>query len=164
MLRIIVIANMLITVIGELPIQGQQRYRSQESGTLLRVVHQPKMQPMSTKIFYYIPKNSGDIEVTKNRNEESELLINERFVENAMKRNNGNLKVDNEGMAEISNNKQVGFYYIYHPNGLLQKVEYINKNNEEQMSMSTSVRYQTVEPIKGPIYTYDPQTLIYRQI
>ncbi|KAJ8931450.1 hypothetical protein NQ314_015636 [Rhamnusium bicolor] len=57
-----------------------------------------------------------------------------------------------------------GEYYIYHPNGALQRVVYSTKDDVKNMAYSAQLRYQTVEPINGPIYTYDPETYIFRRV
>ncbi|XP_060524830.1 uncharacterized protein LOC132701142 [Cylas formicarius] len=56
------------------------------------------------------------------------------------------------------------FYYIYHPNGLLQKVSYSTKDDQRRMEFSAKLTYENVEPISGPVYTYDPQTYVLRQL
>lgn len=57
-----------------------------------------------------------------------------------------------------------GTYYLYHPDGLLQKIVYTTKADVQNMGFSAQLKSQNVEPIKDPIYTYDPQTLLLRQI
>lgn len=57
-----------------------------------------------------------------------------------------------------------GIYYIYHPNGYLQKVVFSRKNDIQNMIYKARIQYQDVEPIRDPIYTYDPQTLSFKEI
>lgn len=57
-----------------------------------------------------------------------------------------------------------GVYYIYHPSGALQRVVYATKDDVKNMEYSAKLRYQNVEPIRGPIYTYDPQTYVFTKI
>lgn len=57
-----------------------------------------------------------------------------------------------------------GSYYIYHPNGVLQKVSYISNNDERKMSFDVKLKYENVNPIRGPVYTYDPQTQVLQRI
>lgn len=57
-----------------------------------------------------------------------------------------------------------GVYYVYHPEGLLQRVMYSSRNDERNMEYSAKLNYQNVEPIKGPIYTYDPETFAFQRI
>lgn len=55
---------------------------------------------------------------------------------------------------------QQGTYYIYHPSGLLQRIVYATKSDVQNMGFSAQLRYQDVEPIRDPIYTYDPNTYV----
>lgn len=57
-----------------------------------------------------------------------------------------------------------GAYYLYHPDGLLQRIVYTTKADVQNMGFSAQLKYQDVQPIKDPIYTYDPETLLLRQI
>ncbi|XP_066248783.1 uncharacterized protein [Euwallacea similis] len=59
-------------------------------------------------------------------------------------------------------NPSGGFYYIYHPSGALQKVSYLTSTGRN--SLDVKLKYQQVEPIRGPVYTYDPQTLVLQQV
>ncbi|ERL95326.1 hypothetical protein D910_12592 [Dendroctonus ponderosae] len=58
----------------------------------------------------------------------------------------------------------VGIYYIYHPSGLLQKVSYLTKDDVKQMLFSAKLKYENVEPVAGPVYTYDPTTFVFKKI
>lgn len=57
-----------------------------------------------------------------------------------------------------------GVYYVYHPQGLLQRVVYSTQDDNKNMEFSAKLKYENVEPIKGPIYTYDPQTFAVQRI
>lgn len=57
-----------------------------------------------------------------------------------------------------------GVYYIYHPEGLLQRVSYSTKDDEKNMEYTTKLKYHNVEPIKGPIYTYDPKSFAFQRV
>lgn len=59
---------------------------------------------------------------------------------------------------------QQGVYYIYHPTGLLQKIAYSTTSDVENMGYTAQLKYQDVEPIKDPIYTYDPNTFVVKQL
>lgn len=145
----------------------QQRGSQKGSGALLRVVEQPSAAsvPSASRVFYYIPTN---VDVPKNSydniQEPSVVSRNQQLIKKTMNMIAENLKSGGEINEEAKQNEEFGFYHIYHPNGVLQRVEYANKKEDDKMMFSTSVRYRNVEPIKGPIYTYDPQTLIFRQI
>lgn len=168
MLKITVFVALIVTVYSAPQYQQeqQQQFRSPETGKLLRVVGNEGTQtnPTVSKIFYYVPANVDVSQERAAKNQKiSTLPTDPNFLENTMKIIEDKEKADLEVKGKLVNNEQVGVYYIYHPNGVLQKVEYLTKNDDD-MTVSTRVRYKVVEPIKGPIYTYDPQTLLYRQI
>lgn len=165
MLKNCVLLTVLVTVASESQVQQKGVPYKQEAGKLLRVVQNQGSHNdrTATKIFYYFPAN---VEVKEDKKKEkqaiSALTTDPRFVESTMKLID--VTENAEGNAQLMNNEEVGVYHIYHPNGVLQRVEYRTKNEDDKMTVSTSVRYKLIEPIKGPIYTYDPQTLLYRQI
>ncbi|KAF7279963.1 hypothetical protein GWI33_006529 [Rhynchophorus ferrugineus] len=64
----------------------------------------------------------------------------------------------------VQDNRDNGEYYIYHPTGLLQRVLYSTEDNPEKMAFSARLKYENVEPISGPIYTYDPVTFVFRRV
>lgn len=166
MLRITVLVIILESVCSELPQQlTQQRHKFHDSGKLLRVVEQSRnaAYPMNSQVFYYIPENIDVPEEGKNLDIHA-LTTNTRFVEKNKKLLAEELRMYEEENSKLTSNAQVGVYYIYHPNGILQRVQYVTKNDDDKMTISTNVGYETVEPITGPIYTYDPQTLLFRQI
>lgn len=168
MLNNIVYVTALIITVSSAPQYQQeqhQRFRSPEAGKLLRVVENQRVQnnPSISKVFYYVPTNVDSAENAAKNQKISILPTDPNFVENTMKIIEETGKTEKVEKEKLVNNDQVGVYYIYHPNGVLQRVEYLTEN-EDDMTVSTRVRYKVVEPIKGPIYTYDPQTLLYRQI
>lgn len=57
-----------------------------------------------------------------------------------------------------------GQYYIYHPTGLLQKVTYQTNDDSRNMAFSAQLKYTNVDPVRGPIYTYDPNTYVFSRI
>ncbi|KAJ8922028.1 hypothetical protein NQ315_008668 [Exocentrus adspersus] len=71
--------------------------------------------------------------------------------------------VDGEDGEKLTNAEK-GVYYIYHPTGLLQRVVYATKDDAERMAFSAQLKYENVEPITGPIYTYDPETYVFRKL
>ncbi|KAG5879881.1 hypothetical protein JTB14_037717 [Gonioctena quinquepunctata] len=60
--------------------------------------------------------------------------------------------------------EQEGVYFIYHPGGQLQRVVYTTNDDQIKMAYSASFKYENVEPISGPVYTYDPNTFIFQQL
>ncbi|XP_066247729.1 uncharacterized protein [Euwallacea similis] len=81
---------------------------------------------------------------------------------------NGTLSSANSTQSErlesASEDLTRGSYYIYHPSGRLQKVTYLTRNDDRKMEFSARLQYRDVEPVKGPIYTYDPQTYVFTQL
>ncbi|CAG9823778.1 unnamed protein product [Phaedon cochleariae] len=57
-----------------------------------------------------------------------------------------------------------GVYYVYHPDGLLQRVSYVTKDDARKMDYTAKLKYENVEPIREPIYSYDPNTLVITRI
>lgn len=60
--------------------------------------------------------------------------------------------------------KEERFFYLYHPTGLLQKVTYKSSKDTQKMEYLQEYRYKNVEPLIGPIYTYDPESLVLQQV
>lgn len=111
---------------------------------------------------YGPPPASSTTEVTFTTTAEEATTLNPESEQvpsrilNSNRRNNKQQK--NKEIVER------GAYYLYHPDGRLQKVVYSTKANVQDMGFSAQLKYQNVEPIKDPIYTYDPETLLLRQI
>ncbi|XP_076251561.1 uncharacterized protein LOC143190874 [Rhynchophorus ferrugineus] len=66
--------------------------------------------------------------------------------------------------AKLQQKSDFGVYYIYHPSGLLQRVRYETEDDTKNMAFSARLNYENVEPISGPIYTYDPQSYVFQRI
>lgn len=58
--------------------------------------------------------------------------------------------------------REKGVYYVYHPTGQLQKVTFTTRNDLQKMAYTADLKYENVEPIRDPVYTYDPETLVLR--
>lgn len=62
-------------------------------------------------------------------------------------------------------NSQEGIYYVLLQNGQLQRVQYATTvNNPRNMAYSTQLRYENVQPISGPIYTFSPENQLYQVV
>lgn len=57
-----------------------------------------------------------------------------------------------------------GIYYVYQPSGLLQRISYQTENDVRNMAYMAQLRYENVDPIKEPIYYYNPETLTLQRI
>ncbi|XP_060524416.1 uncharacterized protein LOC132700861 [Cylas formicarius] len=63
-----------------------------------------------------------------------------------------------------SGTTEQGQYYVYHPSGVLQRVAYVTRDDPARMEFSARLMYRNVEPVRGPIYTYDPDTYVFSRI
>lgn len=52
--------------------------------------------------------------------------------------------------------QQSGEYYVALPDGRLQRVRYVSRQNIEAMKYFAKIRAENVEPLRGPIYAYAP--------
>ncbi|XP_076253572.1 uncharacterized protein LOC143191997 [Rhynchophorus ferrugineus] len=60
--------------------------------------------------------------------------------------------------------KQKGVYYIYHPTGVLQKITYSTRGNRRNNEYRARYKYENIEPIRGPVYTYDSKSAALKRI
>nr|XP_023026725.1 uncharacterized protein LOC111514706 [Leptinotarsa decemlineata] len=65
---------------------------------------------------------------------------------------------------EAFEREERGVYYIYHPSGLLQKVKFATNDDVKNMAFSARLQYENVEPIRDPVFTYDPITYQFRKL
>ncbi|KAK9874484.1 hypothetical protein WA026_002832 [Henosepilachna vigintioctopunctata] len=68
------------------------------------------------------------------------------------------IREPSENFSEKLRDGEQGVYYVYHPTGLLQKITYATKDDQQDMAYYARIRYENVEPIREPIYTYEPTT------
>jgi hypothetical protein len=68
------------------------------------------------------------------------------------------------GATEVEDLREEAVYYIYHPGGLLQRVVYLARDDPQNMEYTAQLKYENVEPIREPIYTYDPETFVLQQL
>lgn len=52
--------------------------------------------------------------------------------------------------------QETGEYYIALPDGRLQRVRYVSRQDVEAMKIFAKIRAENVEPLRGPIYAYAP--------
>ncbi|KAK5645813.1 hypothetical protein RI129_004277 [Pyrocoelia pectoralis] len=74
-----------------------------------------------------------------------------------------NQEKKSEKLIEGEEQTDEGAYYLYHPSGALQKVSYSTFNDAQQMAYSAQLKLQNIQPISGPIYTYNPDSVVYHQ-
>jgi len=64
-------------------------------------------------------------------------------------------ELENEDVDE-KQPQQSGEYYVALPDGRLQRVQYISRQDVEAMKYFAKIRAENVEPLRGPIYAYAP--------
>lgn len=52
--------------------------------------------------------------------------------------------------------QQTGEYYVALPDGRIQRIRYVSRQDVEAMKYFAKVRAENVEPLRGPIYAYTP--------
>lgn len=52
--------------------------------------------------------------------------------------------------------KKSGQYFVALPDGRLQRVRYVSREDVEAMKYFAKIRAENVEPLRGPIYSYAP--------
>lgn len=67
----------------------------------------------------------------------------------------------NEQSSKLQENQ--GVYYIYHGEGVLQKVTY-TKGTNESGNRNEQNQYEKLEPIKDPVYMYDRNLLSFKRL
>lgn len=55
-------------------------------------------------------------------------------------------------------------YYIYHPNGALERITYSPRNNLQTQAVIAPLRQESTRIITEPIYTYDPVTFVVQRL
>nr|CAI5832066.1 unnamed protein product [Callosobruchus analis] len=142
----------------------QQRFTP---GSLIRLVQPSQAQP---QVFYYQPaqykafedenKNNTDVEGQPKNNTEATTPRN--FHDSRVLPDSNEQEKQKENLEAPV--EEMGVYYIYHPTGLLQRVMYATKDDARNMAFSAKLKYKNVEPVTGPIYTYDPETYVFKQV
>ncbi|XP_034948855.1 DNA translocase FtsK [Chelonus insularis] len=64
-------------------------------------------------------------------------------------------ELDDEGNVD-EQSRQAGQYFIALPDGRLQRVQYVSRQDLEAMKYFAKIRAENVEPLRGPIYAYQP--------
>lgn len=55
-----------------------------------------------------------------------------------------------------SQRQEQGQYYVALPDGRLQRVQYVSRQDLEAMKYFAKIKAENVEPLRGPIYAYAP--------
>ncbi|GAB1861108.1 DUF4794 domain-containing protein [Camponotus japonicus] len=103
---------------------------------------------------YGIPEESTTTEVP-NTTEEEEVPTVQGITESESEPVNAVNELEDEDVDERQP-QQSGEYYVALPDGRLQRVRYISRQNVEAMKYFAKIRAENVEPLRGPIYAYAP--------
>lgn len=101
------------------------------------------------------------VDITTTESVTEEDLVTTTEIPERENVTNSSVEVLKENLQEEG---ERGVYYIYHPTGLLQKVTYLTQDDQVNMAYSAKLKYENVEPINGPVYTYDPQSFEFKRL
>ncbi|VEN43271.1 unnamed protein product [Callosobruchus maculatus] len=136
-------------------------------GSLIRLVQPSQPQP---QVFYYQPAQYKVAEDGKRNNTDTEGQQRNNTETTTPRNSNDSRELPEPKEKEKQKEnleapvEEMGVYYIYHPTGLLQRVMYATKDDAKNMAFSAKLKYKNVEPVTGPIYTYDPETYVFKQV
>ncbi|KAL6448443.1 hypothetical protein ACFW04_000397 [Cataglyphis niger] len=103
---------------------------------------------------YGIPEESTTTEAP-NTTEEDEIPTVRGITESESEPVNAVNELEDDDVDE-KQPQQSGEYYVALPDGRLQRVQYISRQNIEAMKYFAKIRAENVEPLRGPIYAYAP--------
>lgn len=63
---------------------------------------------------------------------------------------------EDENQDDKQQPQQTGEYYVALPDGRLQHIRYVSRQDVEAMKYFAKIRAENVEPLRGPIYAYAP--------
>ncbi|TGZ48890.1 Zinc metalloprotease zmpB [Temnothorax longispinosus] len=92
---------------------------------------------------------------TPNTTEEEEVSTVQGITESESEPVNAVNELEDEDVDE-KQPQQSGEYYVALPDGRLQRVKYISRQDVEAMKYFAKIRAENVEPLRGPIYAYAP--------
>ncbi|XP_011063164.1 PREDICTED: involucrin-like [Acromyrmex echinatior] len=110
--------------------------------------------PLSPQQEHGKPEESTTTE-TPNTTEEEEVSTVQGITESESEPVNSVNELEDEDVDE-KQPQQSGEYYVALPDGRLQRVRYISRQNVEAMKYFAKIRAENVEPLRGPIYAYAP--------
>ncbi|XP_029164522.1 uncharacterized protein LOC114935789 [Nylanderia fulva] len=110
--------------------------------------------PTDPRREYGKPEESTTTE-TSSTTEEEEVSTVQGITESESEPVNAVNELEDEDVDE-KQPQQSGEYYVALPDGRLQRVRYISRQNVEAMKYFAKIRAENVEPLRGPIYAYAP--------
>ncbi|KAL6264723.1 hypothetical protein P5V15_004821 [Pogonomyrmex californicus] len=103
---------------------------------------------------YGAPEESTTTEIS-NSTEEEEISTVRGITESESEPVNAVNELEDEDV-DTKQPQQSGEYYVALPDGRLQRVRYISRQDVEAMKYFAKIRAENVEPLRGPIYAYAP--------
>ncbi|XP_011698307.1 PREDICTED: drebrin-like protein [Wasmannia auropunctata] len=103
---------------------------------------------------YGEPEESTTTE-TPNTTEEEEVSTVQGITESESEPVNAVNELEDDDVDE-KQPQQTGEYYVALPDGRLQRVRYISRQDVEAMKYFAKIRAENVEPLRGPVYAYAP--------
>ncbi|XP_046488983.1 glutactin [Neodiprion pinetum] len=64
--------------------------------------------------------------------------------------------LDEQQVEAQQQDRQKGQYYVALPDGRLQRIQYVSRQDLEAMKYFARIQAENVEPLRGPIYSYSP--------
>ncbi|RLU26194.1 hypothetical protein DMN91_002360, partial [Ooceraea biroi] len=142
----------------EAPNTPQQQYGAPNAPRQqFGVPNAPQQQygaPTDPQREYGIPEEPTT-EVPNSTEEEEEISTVQGITDSESEPVNAANEFEDEDTDE-KQPQQTGEYYVALPDGRLQRVRYISRQNVEAMKYFAKIRAENVEPLRGPIYAYAP--------
>lgn len=163
----IITLSVIATVVAEPPVRVNSKFSKQFQSAFQPVL----LRPLGGQFLFLEqlqsvplaannpPQPQGNVPEVKTQDDERNATTTERTATEVEPETPAKTKSE-----RLTENEDQGVYYIYHPNGLLQKVVYATNDDLEKMAFSARLKYENVEPIRDPIYTYDPETYVFKRI
>ncbi|KAK2582849.1 hypothetical protein KPH14_008934 [Odynerus spinipes] len=137
------------------PAQPQQQYRApaqlqQQYGAPA----QPQQQYGTPQQQYGVPQEATTTE-TPNSTEVDDITTVSSVTESESEPVNSVNELEEDDLDQ-QQPQQSGEYYVALPDGRLQRVRYVSRQDVEAMKYFAKIRAENVEPLRGPIYAYAP--------
>ncbi|XP_011137191.2 mediator of RNA polymerase II transcription subunit 15 [Harpegnathos saltator] len=138
--------------------QPQQRYGAptapQQQYGAPATPQQQYGAPSGPQREYGIPEESTTTENPSNDDEEVSTV--QGITSSEPEAANAANELEDEEQDDKQQPQQTGEYYVALPDGRLQHVRYVSRQDVEAMKYFAKIRAENVEPLRGPIYAYAP--------
>lgn len=139
--------------------QPQQQYEAPSAQQLPRQQYGAPATPQqqygapTSQEAYGVPEEST---TTERSSDEEEVSTVQGISSLESEATNAANELDEEEQDEKQQPQQSGEYYVALPDGRLQRVQYVSRQDVEAMRYFAKIRAENVEPLRGPIYAYAP--------